>query len=221
MTAMRFLLLLFVLIPILARAQEQVDTHGKTEAQILEMGMDGWMNFYTANVGSSTADMCEAAGVYGAIAEKRNNGLLKAAPTKRKAQILKLRKLLGQFDSSAVDVGYCESGGGTMFNPMWASVSGEVEDALYPMLGGKAPKSKPMVVSAVTRQLARISKDIEDMHTPDNEFMKYKEAKSALADMRAAFGGIVAIAKSMSRVDSDRLLSFCLDRAKSATDFGK
>jgi hypothetical protein len=212
-----FLLLLFGSIAV---AQDTYDTHGKTEAQILAMGMEQWSDFYTSKEGTSTASMTQAAGIYGDVARKRNDLLLKEKnDAKVKDLTLKLRKLLGQLASSSVDIGYAESGGETMYNPMWASVSGVVEDTLYSILTQAGAPAKKMVVSTVTRQLAKVRKEIEAMHRDDknNEFFKYDDAKKSIANMQRTFEQIVTVAKTMSRADSDRLLAFCYEHAKNAS----
>ncbi|MFI5384750.1 MAG: hypothetical protein ACHQ50_01400 [Fimbriimonadales bacterium] len=210
---MRLVTIVVLLAMGIASAQNY-DTHGKTEADILKMGMDEWTSFFTSKEGSSTASMTEAAGIYGDIAQRRNDRLLKDRADKPK--FVKLRKLMHTFASSAVDVSYCESGGGTMYNTMWAAVSGVVEDTLYSLISHTGLKAKTMVVSTVRKQLAKLQKEIDDMHRDDknSEFFKYKDAVDALTSLNKSFDQIVAIAKTMSRAVSDRLLAFCLQEAK-------
>ncbi len=195
-----------------AWSQDTYDTHGKTEAQILQMGMDKWSDFYTSREGTSTASMTQAAGIYGDVARKRNDKLLSGLhDSEKRSRLQKLRKLIATFSSSAVDVAYCEAGGGTMFNTMWAAVTGTVEDALHLLITQTGPKPKPMVVSAVRKRLTKIGNDLKGMHRDDknSEFFKYKESLEALAKMRSSFDQIVEIAKDLSRTDSDRILGFC------------
>ncbi|HWA83628.1 MAG TPA: hypothetical protein VG820_09355, partial [Fimbriimonadaceae bacterium] len=64
----RLLLCLLLLLSALAVAQDQPDMHGKTDAQILRMGMEKWSEFYTSKEGTSTASMTEAADIYGQVA---------------------------------------------------------------------------------------------------------------------------------------------------------
>ncbi|HVT11499.1 MAG TPA: hypothetical protein VHE55_04470 [Fimbriimonadaceae bacterium] len=215
------LLLLFALFTCLAGAQDAVDTHGKSEAQILQMGMDKWIDFYTSKEGTSTASMTEAAGFYGDVAQRRNDRLIKSMRDRKRAKtILDLRKLMSDLASSSVDIAYAEAGGGTMYNMMWASVGGVTEDALYALVTGKGPKPKSRVVSDVRKELAKIGREIEAMHADkDNaEFFKYGDAKKALAKMSRDYDRLIAIAKHLSRTDSDRILGFCLEHAKNAED---
>ncbi len=210
---MRLLSIVLVLLAGLVGAQ----VAGKTEAQILKMGMDGWTDYYTRKVGGSTADMCRAAGVYGEAARHRTDRMLRGKPPALRTRIFRLRNLLMDFDSASIDCAYAEAGGGTMYNPMWASVVGEVEDTLYALLGGPAKKAHPRVVSDVSNKLDKIANLLEAMHKgPDQETFKYDDAKKALAKMRASYGKVVDIAKGMKRVDSDRVLDFCFERAENA-----
>lgn len=200
-------------------AQDAVDTHGKSDAQILKMGMEKWSDFYTYKEGTSTASMTEAAGIYGQVATRRNDGLIQRLSDRKRAQtILKLRKLMTDLASSSVDIAYAEAGGGTMYNTMWASVAGVTEDALYELITGKGPKPKALIVSTVKKQLGKLGKEIEVMHADktESEFFKYGDAKKALAKMNKDFDDLVAIAKHLNRTESDRILGFCLEHAKNA-----
>ncbi|HTQ11426.1 MAG TPA: hypothetical protein VMI31_15280 [Fimbriimonadaceae bacterium] len=200
-----------------ASAQDTHDTHGKTEAQILSMGADKWMSFFTSKEGDSTASMTEAAGIYSEVAQKRGDRLLRGiADSSRRIRLTRLRGLLDTFAVASVDAGYCESEGGTMFNTMWASAPGQVEDLLYSLITHTGPKAKPMVVSRVRKQLEKIRKDIQSMHNddPGGKLFKYGDALAALRKLNQSFDGIVAIARTMSRADSDRILGFCLDQSK-------
>lgn len=207
-----FLLILLLAIVGSAFAQEE-KPHGKTEAQILKMGSEAWMNYYTDTVGGSTADMSRAASLYGTAAFNRNEKLLeKQLDGDFKLQILKLRKGLNAYAAGSVDVQYALTGGGTMYIPMWAMVKGDVEDVLYCLLSASGPKPKSMVVSKVTKRLDAIGKHIAE--AAKNAYVKAPEAKRALGEMRKAYAQIVTVAKTMSRRDSDRLLEFCFDKAE-------
>ena len=211
---MRPLLLVIALCLSLSAWGQSEIPHGKTEAQILKMGPEAWMSYYSDKVGGSTADMCEGASIYGKAALHRNNALLaKQLDADVKQRIAKLRSLMTTYATSSIDVNYCLSGGGTMYNPMWASVQGEVEDTLYRILTSTGPKPKNMVVSQVTKAHTALGKRISGASA--NEYVKVSEAKKALAEMKKAYDGIVAVAKHMSRKDSDRVLGFCYTRAVS------
>lgn len=217
---MRCLLaVLFLLLRSFAGAQETVDTHGKSDTQILKMGMDKWSDFFTSKEGTSTASMTEAADIYGQVATRRNDRLIKKLSDPKRAQtMLKLRKLMTELASSSVDIAYAEAGGGTMFNTMWASVAGVTEDALYGLISGKGPKPRALVVSTVKKQLAKVGNQIAEMHADktESEFFKYDDAKKALAKMNKDFDDLVSIAKHLNRAESDRILGFCLEHAKNA-----
>lgn len=212
------LCLLLLVLGCFAWGQDTFDTHGKTEAEILKMGMQEWSDFFTSKEGASTASMTEAAGIYGQVAKKRTDKLLETCDAKTKDRTLKLRRLLGSFANSSVDIAYAEAGGGTMYNTMWASVEGVVEDELYALVSKSGSKAKAMVVSMITKELAKLRRQLEEMHRDEKneELFKYKDARKALAALRTSFDGIVAIAKGLPRADSDRLLQFCYEQAKNA-----
>lgn len=205
-------LLPFLLLTSFASAQVDKQT-GKTEAQILKMGAEGWMSYYTEKVGSSTADMCQGARIYGDAAKHRNDRLLaNQLDGDFKLQVEKLRKLLTAYANAGVDYDYALSGGGTMYNIMWASVEGEVEDTLYAILTSTGMKPKPMVVSRVSKELAKL--DTKLAKAAKDEYVHAADGKKALATMKNTYRAIVDVAKHMSRKDSDRLLEFCYVRAQ-------
>lgn len=196
-------------------AGAQLDTHGKSEAQILAMGWDKWDAFYSAKVGSSTADMSDMNEIFGQAALHRNQRMVKKGNA---AKIEKLRKLMGAFASDAVDVGYNLSGGGTMWTPVSAGITGSTELALYGVLGGTPPQdnqSTKRKVGALLNQLsALLTKEHNDKDA--DGYFKFGNAKSSLGKMRAEFAQISATIGSMSRDNQNRVYGFCADFTKTA-----
>lgn len=194
---------------------------GKTDAQIIAMGMNGWQDFYTKKVGYSTADSCNANTLFGEAVARRNDKLLADnLDGDFTAKVRKLRKLLNTYTSSAVDVGYVRSGGGTMWNPVYAGTLGEGELTLYAILSDRVKPTSHHVVSDVSKKLDSIEKSLNKMKADKSsaEWAKPEDAFKALKVMRSNYAGIVAIAKTMSRKDSDHLLSFCLSYAITALE---
>ena len=208
-------LLLFIL-PSLALSQS--DTYGKTEAQILAMGEEKWDDFYQSKAGNSTAAMVEMNVIFGAAAEHRNVRLTKAARPSVRARVEKLRKLMEAYGADAVGLGYNVTGGGTMWAQVSADITAHTELVLFGVLGGKSPAVKHATVSDVNRQLEALAKTIEGAHTDkDNDpNFKYGDAGASISKMRAELSQIAMVAKPLSRANSDRVLRFCIDYAKTA-----
>jgi hypothetical protein len=210
-------LFLLLLVPFSALAQDSVDTYGKTEAEILSMGMQKWYDFYTSKAGDSTAAMSNGWGIYAEVAGKRNDKLM-AEHSDKKAGGMKLRNLLQDFGAQSVSISSDKSGGGTMWGPVSASMAAELEDVVYATLGGDQPKSKHVVVSSVTKLFGKISSEIEAIHKDKSasDYFKYDVAVDSLAQMKKDYAQLVEIAKGMDRANSDRVIGFCQDWAKSA-----
>lgn len=205
----RALPLLLVLLAALASAQSGVNTYGKTEAQILAMGQDKWYEFYTSKAGDSTMGMADAYRIYADVEGHRNDRLMKTSPKRAKAK--KLRKLLEDFGEQTLDLCSNINGGGTMYTPMYAQYSADAEGTLYGILAGKSKDIGHFVVSTVTKRMeALFSRAAQTAKDKDAGYFKPEEARKTIASLRNTFTGIVAVAKTMSRRDSDLILGYCL-----------
>jgi hypothetical protein len=209
---------LLLLIPVISVAQDSYDTYGKTEAEILAMGHEKWNTFYESKAGDSTAAMGEQNEIFGEVATRRNDRLLKKAKAQTKKRVAKLRNLMGDFAGTACELGSNMTGGGTLWNPIEADIPAGVEQVVFGVLGGKAGAAKPIRVSAAQWEMATLAKQIEKNRTdPEAQaYFKYNEAKAQLKKMKAALTNILEIARSLNRYDSDRILGFCKDYAKLA-----
>lgn len=203
-----FSLLLFLLTSI-AVAQPSVDTYGKTEAQILQMGQEKWFEFYTSKAGESTAGMADAYRIYGGVAAKRNDRIMKSSPNKSKLQ--KLRKLLDDFSEQTLELCSNINGGGTMYIPMYAQYGADAEDTLYAILAGKGRDEGSYVVSDVKAKMdALFAKARQTETDKEASYFRAAEAHKSITALRNTFKEIVSVAKKMSRRDSDLVLGYCL-----------
>src|SRR6187549_2455934 len=118
MKNVRFLPLLLALAAMAAplRAEEGPRKFGKSNAQILAMGFDKWMDFQGARAGMSTAGMSEGMSAYRDALRWRNDRLAaKASPALRK-RVADLRPLLVDYTGDLMEVGSYMSGGGTIWS---------------------------------------------------------------------------------------------------------
>jgi len=201
----------------------QADRYGKSEAQVLAMGQDGWDAYYESRGGNSTAAMVQMNAIFGEAAEHRNQRLEARVSARLRREAEDLRKLLGDYGNAAANAGSELDGGGTMWAVVGAQIEPDTEAVLFALLGGKMPKARPMVVSEVVKQLdglaGQIASDAKDKS--DNPTFDVVVAKQALAAMRRSFARICGTAKRLKRTDSDRVLGFCREYARSAAgDWG-
>jgi hypothetical protein len=200
-----FALALVCAIPALADDADGIDTLGKTDAEILAMGMPDWYYWYTAQQGESTAAMSQAYSSYAAAARRRN------AAMPQQADALELQRLLREFGEKSLDIAYNFSGGGTMWIPIYGQMACDVEDVTYMLLGGKLyDPEEPQMTGPVNRAVQQLDDLIEQTHgDPDATYFKYDEARTALKTVRADWQRIKALAAKLDREDSDRVLAFC------------
>jgi hypothetical protein len=210
--------LLILFLPILASPQE--DTFGKSEAQILAMGQQKWNDFYQAKAGPSTASMARMNEIFGDAAKHRNDRLLKHAAAASRRSAVKLRKLLADYANHAVEIGENIVGGGTMWIPVYANIEADSELVLFGVLGGKAQNSPPTTVSGVEKWVGQVGKAIAKTHADHDAdaYFKYPAAKASLAGMRTDLTQIISVAKHLDRKNSDRILGFCINYARTAKD---
>jgi hypothetical protein len=231
-------LFLLLLLPLTAGAQDSVDTYGKTEADILQMGMSSWYDFYTSKAGESTAAMSSAYGIYTDVAGKRNDKIIASHPS-LKARSKRLRSLLIDFGSQSIAISSDKTGGGTMWVPVGSEMTAEVEDTLNLILPKpKYSRGHPYVYrtkneppdldvdssrsenSKARAEFVQIKSSILAFHRDksNSDIFKYDVAVQALSKMQRDYAHIVSIVKGMKRWESDILLNFCYKWAKNASD---
>lgn len=186
-----------------AAALPQSKTYGKTNAQILAMGRQKWFDFYTSKAGQSTLDMSNAERLYGAALKERNDTLLRKQTKTRQEAVASIRKSGTAFGYGMVTVGFAYTGGGTIWNPIIAGVSADVEEALYDILARK-PLSKEQrkapTLAALQKEVdqvgARLVKDrkkIAEYDTPSGTYYEdavkaQKECAALMKELQAAAG---------------------------------
>lgn len=210
------LIAMIVMLP----AGQAADTFGKTNAQILEMGLDNWSKFYAAHAGDSTAASVTASGLYGDLAYERNSRLIRGRKRSEAKRLGQIRKMLEDFGGSVMQLGYRASGGGTMWNQMSAGSYAEAEDTLYRILRPAGfPAAKPRVVSDVSKALAKFRPQIEHWSKDDGVSPEdQKMAKQYFAETTALYLKIAAAAAHFDRHTSDRILGYCLDQVNVLVD---
>lgn len=187
-------LLALALLPAMVVAQEP-DWLGMTPAQVEKMGRIKFMDAFGARHGNSTAAMCESERSFGAALRVLNDAHEKKHSPKNKAVVARLRPLAEQFFAHAADVGYAISGGGTMWNPVYAGVPADVEE-IVAQLYGRAPLAPGVVQAEVWKTIVGAEATVRDSANEiDEPFLPDRrpseDAKTALGSMRSLFYQIV------------------------------
>ena len=213
------LCLAMVIVSSFAFAQDNYNTYGKSEAEIVAMGWTKWNDFYTNKTSGSTVDMVTANEIYGAVLQHRNDRMLKGLTDEKSvATIKELRTLLTDYAGSAVNMAENRSGGGTIWHIFYAGILPETESVLYAVMGGKSDKVKHARVSDVEKKLADLAHLNAKKGSVDvlPEFKPGDAAKS-LATMKKDLKKIARIAAEFDREGSDQVLQFCIRYADTAT----
>jgi hypothetical protein len=192
--------------------QDSVDTFGKTETEILKMGSKAWYAFYTGKSGESTYAMSSAYGIYGDIAAKRNERLLKDPKTPRRDLIKGLSPLLVRFSTLMVEVGEGLTGGGTMWGPIGNSAYADTQDTIFELIRPKG-LAKGVKTSDVTKLLAGVSGLLKDADGYLTNEQKNQVIRSTVL-AKLTFKKIVYLATKTDRPTSDCILRFCKSQAE-------
>lgn len=191
------------------RAEEFPQKFGKTNAEILAMGVDQWLELH----GGGTSSQWEALAAYRSALRWRNDHLAARVSPGLRRRVDALRPLLARFAEDLHSISSYLAGGGTI----WIEVEGRAlvdsEETLYALLGGKVEPARPLVVSAVTKELDALEKAIADASGDDSSPRADRpSALAALASIRATFDRSVKITATFDRQGSDRILAFYLDQ---------
>jgi hypothetical protein len=156
------------------------DTYGKSEAQILSMGRTAWYDFYTHKAGESTYAMSNAYGIYGDLAEKRNQRALTSGKYPHSDRVNRISKLLIEFGSEMVSLGSSITGGGTMWGPIGSSTYAQAQDVTYDLLTGKYAHAEPQGdLKQVSKLLSQVPKLLYDNQEILTEAQKHQAKTDA------------------------------------------
>lgn len=119
------------------------DTFGKSSHEIVKMGRDEWYDWYVEKAGGeSTMSMSFGQGIYGWALREENNKVLAQKPKEKQLYVTQLRKLMYDFRTHCVNMGRVNTGGGTMWTPVYAGIEAEVEEIIVIVMDDKAERPK-------------------------------------------------------------------------------
>lgn len=194
---------------------------GKSDAQIIAMGREGWLRYHASKVGESTASMCDAHAIYGQVLFRRNAALEKKVSKSRRDLVAMFRIDLIAYCNSLIEVSASFSGGGTVWGPVGAAVSSYVEETLYGVLTNRtgSPKVAPgQVTSTLSHIKAEILKNKKGLDDFKGSGYGSAFALERLGGASNVFGRISQNAKKLDPAGASIVLGFCLKRAKNTLE---
>lgn len=169
-----------------AQAPSKADLQGKTPDQVVAMGREKWYGYFTSKVGDSTAAMSGAERLYGDCLKLINDRIIVKMPKAKRDLIGRLRVQLYRFDDEAVRLGEILTGGGTMWNPVYAGLQADCEEAVSVFIGRSKPRKIQVepeeAISFLDRYLDKVADDIREWG--ETEYRSVAKAKAKVALLR-------------------------------------
>lgn len=197
--------------------QDAPDWLGMTAEQVVRLGRDRFAEKYTLKHGYSTAAMSGAQTEFGAALKAVNDAWLDRQARSLRERADKLRPALERFQTTCYDVGVRLSGGGTMWNPVYAGTTADVEEAVASALG-RTRVAKPIEQAGVWAGLARLEqkvrKDAADMDSMGRGGTQPSaEAVRLIASARSQMATIVPLAAQLPTSRRSAIWRFLADAA--------
>lgn len=170
----------------LAKPPSKADLEGKTPDQVVAMGREKWFSYFTGRVGDSTAAMSGAERLYGDCLKHSNDKVIVKMPKEKRDLIGRLRVQLYRFNDEAVRLGEILTGGGTMWNPVFAGLQADCEEAVRVFIGKSKPRKISVepeeAISFLDRYLDKVADDIRAWG--ETEYRSVAKAKSKVVLLR-------------------------------------
>lgn len=180
------LMLILTAASTMAQAPSRADLQGKTPDQVVAMGRKKWFGYFTTKVGDSTAAMSGAERLYGDCLKHSNDKAIVKLPKARRTLIGRLRVQLYRFDDEVVRLGEILTGGGTMWNPVYAGLQADCEEAVRVFIGKSKPRKTSVepeeAIGFLDRYLDKVADDIREWG--ETEYRSVAKAKAKVALLR-------------------------------------
>lgn len=202
-------------------AKQEPPRFGKTNAEILKMGRDGWTKFAAEDrMGGSTAAYVSSEETFGEALRARNDTLLAKKPAFRKPMD-GLRKVMFEYANEFVSIGSGITGGGTMWNMVSASITPNVEEILYTAFVPAKPAGKAVKPVEIDRAIARATQTVQRKRKQidtNKEFshMSYADCMASLTKVRKLKASVLTLAMPLPKPTQNAIRRYLVD----ATDLG-
>lgn len=194
---------------LIALRSDDIPRFGKSDQQILALGREAYTTYYKSKNGDNRESEWNSDELYLRAIRARNDRLLRSAKGEAaKAKIL--RPKLYDLFVRLMKIGTSIQPGG-----YWRGADHDqgigIETAIYGIAMRK-PFNGIVYVSAFGRPLSTIEKNMEASRKEGQEIDTVAFAKQ-MSDVRARYGTIVGIAKSLPTAGSSWTLGYCRDLA--------
>lgn len=206
------LIAIFASSPIFQDTPTKEDLHGKSAEQIVKMGHEKWYDFYIGREGESTMSMSFCETYYGWAMRTVNNKTVFSQSMDEQNRITHLRDNMEKFAYSCIEVGRAYSGGGTLWNPVYAGVVGDVEEAVAVYLDLTKDK-KSAIQSQVWSALKKGSADLKEAEgdiRDGEQFsnIKFEDVNKSMADAYVLFNSALPQLERVSTAKKARFFAF-------------
>ncbi|MBV6459188.1 MAG: hypothetical protein HONBIEJF_02331 [Fimbriimonadaceae bacterium] len=188
------------------------------DAKMIRMGRSKWFDYYTSRAGSSTMAMCDAESFYGEAVRRTNDKTLARHPTKMRRFVGSTRTLLTNYRNSLIELGSIFSGGGTMWNPVYAGTMADVEEVVAKILDPKAKamtkRDAPTVVKALAAWRPKLEHNREDVDHSREMTGGYDRGLKCLAIADTNLAAISEVTKNQSKRVAELVFEFCHEQTK-------
>ncbi|MGV3722086.1 MAG: hypothetical protein ACO1SX_14340 [Actinomycetota bacterium] len=191
-------------------------TLNKTEAQIVEMGRDKWVEFFTRGDRETATNMSEAQTIFGLALERRNRVRAAQLSKPRRTHLEILRNWTYAFETNVIEMLATLSGGGDTYRAARAGVNADVEELIGRLTGDPGPVPAARTTGDVIRRMTEIegkiraTKEARLVPAGETYSVEYGLERAKLA--REAFLRLAKELENTPRAESDLVLGACVDR---------
>jgi len=203
--ALVLLVLVLLLSSMPARAEGDRQA-GKTDAEILAMDREAWVDYYASHVSGSHASWTASYYIYAEVLRRRNDHL---PPRNHSAEF---ESLLNDFGERAVSINDNLDGGGNIWANVYGRANCDAEQTVFGLLAGKTEPAHLHTVSQVRHQIRALEQRVDRERTrPRTTFFNITTATTDLHFLRADWAKIQQLVSTLGRKDARLVLDFCVD----------
>ncbi len=186
-------------------------TLGKTMQEVVAMGRDGWFTYYTEHRGDSTAAMSEAEQTYGVCLTYINSQKIEKLDRDEQRWYDQLRAQLAIGEEKSVTCAFAISGGGTIWTPVMAGSTADVEEVVQDLLTPRKdmPKAKQTAFwQKLTDAFDRVDKSEELLNSEHNVTdITHAEAYQMVREVERAFSNTVPLIRNKPQAERERVMA--------------
>jgi len=198
---------------------------GKSPSQVIAMGREAWMDFYTQKSGlSSTYAMAEGMTLFGRASQKINSSKIIKLSKPKQMWYREFRAKLTRFAVDSNKIGVAITGGGTIWTNINAGILADIEEVVAESLGGTI--TYPDLQVSVKSALQNLARKVNTVAT-DIDISKARSGYSAaecrkiISSLKAQVVAFQPLIKSSSTGVRGLIESFLIKTLVSTVNVGK